>query len=194
MAGWTCVAFRHAGREALSVFRMGLSDRDGHFYRAARQDLLSVAFLSCPDGGGRCCARTISFCRASATIAGVRLLRCDRDRRTGQLALRRTVATGGHFYTLLANTSVLSHRENGTRRDSRVAAALCRHVRLGKHGRDRRSRLSRSSAAGATGLRDPGGKLWRGGRDRLLRSVAWTSESDQRPQQLFSVGAAKILR
>src|SRR5271155_4938546 len=136
MAGRTCLVFRHAGREAFSVFRMGLSDRNGDFYGPSWENLLSVAFLSHPDGGGRCCARTIVFCRASTTIVSVRLLRGDRDRRTGELALRRTAVAGGHFCPLFTNTSVLSHGKDGARRDGRLAAALCRHVWLGKHGCD----------------------------------------------------------
>src|SRR6202035_3058496 len=161
MAGRACLVIRRAGREALSVFRVGLSDRNGYFCRPSWKDVLSVAFLSHFDGSGRCCARTVSFCRASAAIVGVRLLRRERDRRTGFAAIWSSTSTGGHFYPLLTNTSVLSHGENGARRDGRVAAALCRHVWLGKYGRDRCSRLSRSSAGGTTRLRDPGGELWR---------------------------------
>src|ERR1700722_4600541 len=180
MAGRHRLVFLYAGREALSVFRMGLFHRDGYFYRAARQDLLSVAFLSHPDGGGRGCVRTSSFCRASATIVSVRLLCGDRDCRIGLAAIWRSASAGGHFYTLLANTAVLPHGEDGARRHGGIAAALCRYVRLGKDGRDRCSRLSRSSAARKTGLRDSGGEIWRGGRDRLLRSVLGASESNQR--------------
>src|SRR6202041_2777555 len=184
----------HAGREALSVFRVGLSDRDDYFYRAARQDLLPTAYLSHPDGGGRCRARANSFCRASATVFSVRILLGDCDCRAGLTALWRTAAAGGHIHTLFANTSVLSNRENGTRCHRRLAAALCGHVRLGKHGRDRGWGLSRASAGGARELRDPGGELRRGGRDRLLRPVLGASESNQRTQKLFSVGGAQLFR
>ena len=134
------------------------------------------------------------FAGASETIVSVRLLRGDRDRRTGFAAIRSSTSARRHFYTLLTNTSVLSHGKDGAGRDGRLAAALCRHVWLGKYGCDRGSRLSRSSAGGATKLRDSGGKLWGGGRDRLLRPALGAPKSDQRPQQLFSVGAAQLLR
>ena len=52
----------------------------------------------------------------------------------------------------------------------------------------------RSAGGRPRRMRDPGGELRRGGRDRLLRPRARLAARDRRPQRLFRLGTARVYR